>query len=449
MAQVELIMPKMGESIMEATILKWVKTVGDKIEQDETVLEIATDKVDSEVPASCAGVLSKILFEENAVVPVGACIAYIETEITADIILENAPITPNQIKTESNGQNASTSQKEKIESGSSVVQVEEQIPFLSEIISSNQSVPESGRFYSPLVKTIAKQENISFAELEKLPGNGEGGRITKTDLLNYVKNRTQPITTAHSPLTTHHSPITQSISGAVEIIEMDRMRQMIAKHMVDSLQISPHVTSFVEVDVTNLVNWRNKIKAGYQKKYNENITYTPIFIEAVCIALREFPWVNASVEGTKIFVKKDLNIGMAAAMPNGNLIVPVIKGAHQLNLQGLTQRVNDLSARARANKLKPDEVQGGTFTVTNVGTFGSVMGTPIINQPQVAILAVGVIKKKPAVLETEYGDVIAVRQMMFMSMSYDHRIVDGAMGSSFLRRVADLLEKFDVNRIVG
>ena len=454
MAQVELIMPKMGESIMEATILKWVKKVGDKIEQDETVLEIATDKVDSEVPASYAGVLTKILFEENAVVPVGACIAYIETDITSDIVLENVPVTPTQIKTESNGQNASSNQKEKIESASQTIQTQETSPFLSEIISSNQSVPESGRFYSPLVKTIAKQENISFAELEKLPGNGEGGRITKTDLLNYVSNRSAPQINLQPSIPNTQYPIpnilqTASVSGAVEIVEMDRMRQMIAKHMVDSLQISPHVTSFVEVDVTNLVNWRNKIKADYQKKYNENITYTPIFIEAVCIALREFPWVNASVEGTKIFVKKDLNIGMAAAMPNGNLIVPVIKGAHQLNLQGLTQKVNDLSARARANKLKPDEVQGGTFTVTNVGTFGSVMGTPIINQPQVAILAVGVIKKKPAVLETEYGDVIAIRQMMFMSMSYDHRIVDGAMGSSFLRRVADLLEKFDVNRIVG
>ncbi len=443
MAQIELILPKMGESITEATILKWTKKVGDKIDQDETVLEIATDKVDSEVPASCAGVLTKILFEENAVVPVGTCIAYIETDIAAqNVAIEKTPITPTQINIPA----ISTGKPEPVT----------EIPFVVEIVSSNKnSGIESGRFYSPLVKTIAKEENISFTELERVAGSGEGGRITKTDLLNYVKNRTVPTNISipekiSTPVHNNISPAVQSssISGGVEIIEMDRMRQMIAKHMTDSLQISPHVTSFVEVDVTNIVNWRNKIKAEYQKKYNENITYTPIFIEAVCAALRDFPWVNASVEGTKIIVKKDLNIGMAAAIPNGNLIVPVIKGAHQLNLQGLTQKVNDLSARARANKLKPDDVQGGTFTLTNVGTFGSVMGTPIINQPQVAILATGVIKKKPAVIETEYGDVIAIRQMMFLSLSYDHRIVDGAMGSSFLRRVADLLEKFDISRSI-
>ncbi len=447
MAQIELILPKMGESITEATILKWTKKVGDKIDQDETVLEIATDKVDSEVPASCAGVLTKILFEENAIVPVGTCIAYIETDVVAQsVAVEKTQIAPTQL----NKPAISNDEPETVAT----------TPFVAEIVSSNNNAgTESGRFYSPLVKTIAKEENISFTELERVAGSGEGGRITKTDLLNYVKNRSTSASQTNkdsrqsaAAINTQY-PIpntlqTGSISGGVEIIEMDRMRQMIAKHMTDSLQISPHVTSFVEVDVTNIVNWRNKIKAEYQKKYNENITYTPIFIEAVCAALRDFPWVNASVEGTKIIVKKDLNIGMAAAIPNGNLIVPVIKGAHQLNLQGLTQKVNDLSARARANKLKPDDVQGGTFTLTNVGTFGSVMGTPIINQPQVAILATGVIKKKPAVMETEYGDVIAIRQMMFLSLSYDHRIVDGAMGSSFLRRVADLLEKFDTNRTI-
>ncbi len=433
MAQVELIMPKMGESITEATILKWLKKPGDSIAQDETVLEIATDKVDSEIPSSSAGVLTKILFSENAIVPVGVCIAYIETEVSADSIQHSIVTEPHLTKTEPENNTEKT--------------ITETIPFVQEIISSNKSVNESGKFYSPLVKTIAKQENISFAELEKIPGHGENGRINKEDLLNYVKNRQSTIVNKQ-PLTISPPLPANSQLPNTEIIEMDRMRQLIAKHMVDSLQISPHVTSFVEADVTNLVNWRNKIKSEYQKKYNENLTFTPIFIEAVCTALREFPYVNASVEGTKIIVKKELNIGMAAAMPNGNLIVPVIKGAHLMNLNGIAQKVNDLSKRARASQLKPDEIQGGTFTLTNVGTFGSVMGTPIINQPQVAILATGVIKKKPAVLETEYGDVIAVRQMMFLSLSYDHRIVDGAMGSSFLRRVADLLENFDVKRTV-
>ncbi len=440
MAQVELIMPKMGESITEATILKWLKNPGDSITQDETVLEIATDKVDSEIPSSFAGILTKILYPENAVVPVGVCIAYIETEVGAALVNQST-ITDNNFEPVTDKTSTitePTTDPEKLITGT--------IPFVQEIISPNKSGGESGKFYSPLVKTIAQQENISFAELENISGNGENGRVTKTDLLQYVENRKsshlQPKTEIQRPA----SNLQSSTSGNVEIIEMDRMRQLIAKHMVESLQISPHVTSFVEADVTNLVNWRNKIKAEYQKKYNENITFTPIFIEAICTALREFPYVNASVDGTKIIVKKDLNIGMAAAMPNGNLIVPVIKGAHLMNLNGIAQKVNDLSKRARASQLKPDEIQGGTFTLTNVGTFGSVMGTPIINQPQVAILATGVIKKKPAVIETEYGDVIAVRQMMFLSLSYDHRIVDGAMGSSFLRRVTDLLEKFDVNR---
>ena len=442
MAQVELIMPKMGESIMEATILKWLKSPGDSIAQDETVLEIATDKVDSEIPSSFTGILTKILFPENAVVPVGVCIAYIETEVGAAVV-NQSKITEKNSELVSDSTSTITEQTTEREKP-----IIETIPFVQEIISPNNSMSESGRFYSPLVKTIAQQENISLTELEKISGNGENGRITKADLLQYVEKRKSIQSLPKSEIKSTSTQLQSSISGNVEIIEMDRMRQLIAKHMVESLQISPHVTSFIEADVTNLVNWRNKIKAEYQKKYNENLTFTPIFIEAICNALTEFPYVNASVDGTKIIIKKDLNIGMAAAMPNGNLIVPVIKGAQLMNLNGIAQKVNDLSKRARSSQLKPDEIQGGTFTLTNVGTFGSVMGTPIINQPQVAILATGVIKKKPAVIETEYGDVIAVRQMMFLSLSYDHRIVDGAMGSSFLRRVADLLEKFDVNRTI-
>ena len=442
MAQVELIMPKMGESIMEATILKWLKSPGDSIAQDETVLEIATDKVDSEIPSSFTGILTKILFPENAVVPVGVCIAYIETEVGAAVV-NQSKITEKNSELVSDSTSTITEQTTEREKP-----IIETIPFVQEIISPNNSMSESGRFYSPLVKTIAQQENISLTELEKISGNGENGRITKADLLQYVEKRKSIQSLPKSEIKSTSTHLQSSISGNVEIIEMDRMRQLIAKHMVESLQISPHVTSFIEADVTNLVNWRNKIKAEYQKKYNENLTFTPIFIEAICKALTEFPYVNASVDGTKIIIKKDLNIGMAAAMPNGNLIVPVIKGAQLMNLNGIAQKVNDLSKRARSSQLKPDEIQGGTFTLTNVGTFGSVMGTPIINQPQVAILATGVIKKKPAVVETEYGDVIAVRQMMFLSLSYDHRIVDGAMGSSFLRRVADLLEKFDVNRTI-
>ena len=442
MAQVELIMPKMGESIMEATILKWLKSPGDSIAQDETVLEIATDKVDSEIPSSFTGILTKILFPENAVVPVGVCIAYIETEVGAAVV-NQSKITEKNSELVSDSTSTITEQTTEREKP-----IIETIPFVQEIISPNNSMSESGRFYSPLVKTIAQQENISLTELEKISGNGENGRITKVDLLQYVEKRKSIQSLPKSEIKSTSTHLQSSISGNVEIIEMDRMRQLIAKHMVESLQISPHVTSFIEADVTNLVNWRNKIKAEYQKKYNENLTFTPIFIEAICKALTEFPYVNASVDGTKIIIKKDLNIGMAAAMPNGNLIVPVIKGAQLMNLNGIAQKVNDLSKRARSSQLKPDEIQGGTFTLTNVGTFGSVMGTPIINQPQVAILATGVIKKKPAVVETEYGDVIAVRQMMFLSLSYDHRIVDGAMGSSFLRRVADLLEKFDVHRTI-
>ncbi|MBX2874074.1 MAG: 2-oxo acid dehydrogenase subunit E2 [Saprospiraceae bacterium] len=436
MAQVELIMPKMGESIIEATILKWVKQVGDKVEVDETILEIATDKVDSEVPSPVDGVIHEILFAENDTVEIGKVIAIIATE-GEEAIPQATP---------SVAQSTTTSNTTTVPAPATAQAVAE--------TSSPQTVQvaSEGRFYSPLVRNMAKKEQISQAELDRVPGTGLNGRVTKKDMLKYLKARTAPTTngsvkpqapTAPASKPTP-SPVATSMNGAVEIVEMDRMRKLIADHMVMSKQTSPHVTSFVEVDVTNIVNWRNKNKAEFQQKHGEKITFTPIFMEAVTRALRDFPMVNVSVEdNNKILVKKNINIGMATALPSGNLIVPVIKNADQLNLVGLTKQVNDLAGRARSNKLKPEEIQDGTFTLTNVGTFGNVMGTPIINQPQVAILAVGAIRKKPAVVETEYGDLIAVRQMMFLSLSYDHRVVDGFLGGSFLRRVGDYLEQFD------
>ena len=448
MAKVELVMPKMGESIIEATILKWHKQVGDRVEQDETILEIATDKVDSEVPSPVSGVISELLFEENAVVAVGKVIAMIATE--AEVGSTPSVPTPKiDVAVEAKPQNGSATSVQPVQNGTPATTKTEAA--VAEFVTDVPKASEGGRFYSPLVRTIAKQEGVSVFELEAISGSGEGGRVTKTDILSFVDNKKNvgtPIAVTPSVMDTKIgvAQTAASISGDVEIIEMDRMRQVIAKHMTDSLQTSAHVTSFVEADVTNIVNWRNRIKSEFQKKYGENITFTPIFIEAVCRALRDFPLVNSSVKGTQIFVKKDLNIGMAAALPSGNLIVPVIRNADSLNLVGLSKAVNDLANRARTNKLKPEETQGGTFTLTNVGGFGNIMGTPIINQPQVAIMATGAIKKKPAVLETEFGDVIAVRQMMFLSLSYDHRIVDGALGGSFLRRVADYLEQFDSKR---
>ena len=443
MALVELVMPKMGESITEATILRWLKKVGDSVAQDETILEIATDKVDTEVPSPETGVITEILFEENAVVEVGKKIAVINTNVDA-VTTNPEKINPPIVQTQ-------TIEK-------SIVESPEKVPYVPEYpeveqMSANGSMngkhsddAKSGRFYSPLVKTMAKEEGISVAELETVNGTGQGGRVSKTDLLAYleIKKSNPAQTVVVAPQITP----AVSFSGATEIIEMDRMRRLIAEHMVMSVQIAPHVTSFVEVDVTNMVQWRQKAKTEFQKKYNENLTYTPLFFEAVCRALEQFPYINASVDGTKIILKKDINIGMAAALPNGNLIVPVLKSANFLNLAGLSQRVNDLATRARSNQLKPDEVKGGTFTITNVGTYGSVMGTPIINQPQVAILAIGIIKKKPAVIETPSGDVIAIRQFVFLSLSYDHRIVDGAMGSSFLSQIGKNLEAFDPNRAI-
>lgn len=440
MSLYELVLPKMGESVAEATIIKWVKQVGDSIEIDESVLEIATDKVDSEVPSPVSGKLVKVLFKEDDVVQVGAVIALIETDSTIEI----AKINPQE------------SIKENI-----TVQVEEvvQAPFVPEPVeqkSQNDSkaldFSSSERFYSPLVKSMAAEEGISIQELNSIAGTGSEGRVTKQDVLDFIqKNKLNGNSGAAQQINTTvpkeivSKPVT-SVSEGDEIIEMDRMRKLIADHMVMSKHTSAHVTSFVEADVTNLVKWRERVKSSFEKREGEKITFTPIFIEAVAKAIKDLPMINISVNGTQIIKKRDINIGMAAALPSGNLIVPVIKNADQLNLFGITKAVNDLANRARQSKLKPDETQGGTFTLTNVGTFGNVMGTPIINQPQVAVLAVGAIKKKPAVIETEHGDVIAIRHMMFLSLSYDHRVVDGSLGGSFVRRVADYLENWDINR---
>jgi len=454
MARVELIMPKMGESIIEATILNWVKSVGDNVEEDETVLEIATDKVDSEIPAPVSGKITEILFEKDAVVPVGQVIAILETE--GESSSDAAPAAPKNQSTPAPPSPAPTAQVAPIPTP--VASVNQTVQQAMQTAAPATIVSSGERFYSPLVKSIAKAEGLSQTELDQISGTGTNGRVSKNDIKAYLANRTntvQPTPTAQpsqtkTPATpkmaaAHIAPAA-SVSGGDELIEMDRMRKLIANHMVMSKQTSPHVTSFVEVDVTNVVNWRNKVKKTYLEKYGEKLTYTPIFMEAVAKAITDFPLVNVSVEGDHIRVKKNINIGMATALPSGNLIVPVIKNANHLSLNGLASSVNSLAQKARTNKLKPDDIQGGTFTLTNVGTFGNLMGTPIINQPQVAIMAVGAIKKKPAVLETEYGDVIAIRHLMFCSLSYDHRVVDGFLGGSFLRKVGDYLEAFDPNR---
>ncbi len=455
MARFELVMPKMGESIIEATILKWSKKVGDSIESEESVLEIQTDKVDSEVPSPVGGILMQMLFKEGDVVPVGQAIAIIETEVA------------------SNGVSPSVSAPQ--EQSPVVEVVAAEVPYvpvnqpasLSENLTSNGA----GKFYSPLVLNIAREEKISMTELEKITGTGREGRVTKKDILEYVTAKEQnavapviqaPVTPAvvktevAAPVaekgTTVPAPLNYGVqekkfthTGNLEIMEMDRMRKITAENMVYSKHISPHVTSFVEADVTNIVVWRNKVKAQFEKQYGERLTFTPIFIMAIAKAIRELPMVNISVEGDKIIVKKDINIGVAAALPDDNLIVPVIKNADRLNLVGLAAAVNDLAGRARIRKLKPEELEGGTYTITNVGTFGNVMGTPIIMQPQVAILATGAIRKLPAVVETETGDVIAIRHKMFLSHSYDHRVVNGALGGRFIRKVADILEAWDLN----
>ena len=428
MAQFDLIMPKMGESVAEATIIKWLKQPGDTIELDEPVLEIATDKVDSEIPSPVAGILEKILFQEGETILVNAVIARINT--SADAVV-SVPVS------------APAAVAPVIESATSSTPVAE---------SDTDYRSASGRFYSPLVRNIAKEENVSMEELENIVGTGKDGRVTKNDILAFIPQRNstpKPVAAKSQAATPERIQAPAiSVSGGDEIIEMDRMRKLIADHMVMSKAVSPHVTSFIEVDMTSIVQWRDKVKSTFEKREGEKITYTPIIIEAVAKAIKDFPMINVSVDGTSIIKRKNINIGMATALPSGNLIVPVIKNADMMNLVGVTKSVNSLAARARANKLSPDDISGGTFTVTNVGSFGNVMGTPIINQPQVAIMAVGVIKKKPAVIETPQGDVIAIRHLMFCSLSYDHRVVDGSLGGSFLRRVGDYLESFDPNTAI-
>ncbi len=434
---------------MEATILKWHKKPGDLIREDESVLDIATDKVDSEVPSIVEGVLEEILFDENDVVPIGAVIARIRVGASSAVTQSQpSPITENRVYEDA--------------------KLVEEIPFqpATNVFSSTQSpVSNSIRFYSPLVLNIAQQEGISMAELEKIPGTGQDGRLSKKDILAYISGRSaggqqktemaqqQPVVVSQQSMQTSNNQDTNNqlvpasnYPGNVEIIEMDRMRKLIAKHMVDSKHTSAHVTSFAECDVTNLVLWREKIKKDFEKREGEKITFTPLFIEAIIKCIKKYPLLSSSVEGDRIIIKKNLNIGMATALPNGNLIVPVIKNADQLNLTGLTKQVNGLANAAREGKLRPDDTTGGTFTLTNVGTFGSIMGTPIINQPQVAIMAVGAIKKRPMVIETPQGDSIAIRHMMYISLSYDHRIIDGALGSTFLNAVSKELEHFDGHR---
>ncbi|GGD25436.1 dihydrolipoamide acetyltransferase family protein [Flavobacterium orientale] len=454
MAKFELKLPKMGESVAEATITNWLKKVGEKIEADEAVLEIATDKVDSEVPSEVSGTLVEILFQVDDVVQVGQTIAIIDTEggnaPVASPVVEETPIVE------------------------VVKEIEKTIEVANEIVQPVEPAAvdfsSSEKFFSPLVKNIAKEEGVSISELEKINGSGKEGRVTKDDILSYVKDRANQLVAAPKPAaaiaetpksevkvetsktetpkaeSTPEKKIPVSVNGQDEIIEMDRMRKLISGYMTTSKQTSAHVQSFIEVDVTNIVNWRNKVKDAFEKREGEKLTFTPIFMEAVAKAIKDFPMINISVEGDYIIKKKNINLGMAAALPNGNLIVPVIKNADMLNLVGLTKTVNDLANRARNNQLKPDEIQGGTYTVTNVGTFGSVFGTPIINQPQVAILALGAIRKVPAVIETPTGDYIGIRHKMFLSHSYDHRVVDGSLGGQFVKRVADYLEGFSENR---
>ena len=450
-------MPKLGESIIEATILKWTKQIGDSIEQEETVLEIATDKVDSEVPSPVEGVLLEIKYQEGDVVPVGEVIAIIE----AESVEEGEPVNGHPEKTQEVLMDAVpfVPEKELVKEGVA----QEGIPVL------RNSGGTSNRFYSPLVINIARKEGIAMEELERVPGSGRAGRVTKKDILAYVKSRgnigvsqkevspaltktevakVSTITSKATAPTAGIAPKTFVHKGPMEVLEMDRMRKMIADNMIYSTHVSAHVTSFVEADVTGLVQWRNRVKNEFFQKYGEKLTFTPMFVQAVVQALRDHPAINSSVDGDRILIKKDINVGIAVALPSDNLIVPVIRHADRMNLVGLTAAVNDLATRARANKLKPDELEGGTYTVSNVGTFGNVMGTPIIMQPQVAILALGAIRKLPAVVESPQGDMIAIRQKMFLSHSYDHRVIDGALGGRFVRKVADYLEAWDSNMAI-
>ncbi|MDA8535544.1 2-oxo acid dehydrogenase subunit E2 [Flavobacteriales bacterium] len=437
MARVELIMPKMGESVSEATIITWSKNIGDMVELDETIVEIATDKVDSEVPSTHEGKLVEMLHEADDVVQVGEPFAILETEGSDDTPdVNDATPAPTVTKV-----------------------VEEAVTKAVE--ATTTTITNTGeRFYSPLVRSMASEEGIEMTELESIPGSGKEGRVTKSDMLSYLKTRgsapatapvkteTKKTTPATKTAVPAHTPVNVPNTGGTEIVEMDRMRKLISAHMTMSKQTSAHITSFVEADMTNIVNWRNSVKADFKKREGQNITFTPIIIEAMAKAVKDFPMINVSVDGTNIHIHKNVNIGMAAALPDGNLIVPVIKETQNKNLIGITKSVNDLATRARGGQLKPDDIQGGTITMTNVGTFGNLMGTPIINQPQVAIMACGVIKKKPVVLETTEGDVIAIRHMMFLSLSYDHRVVDGALGGQFVSKVKDYLEQFDTTQEV-
>jgi 2-oxoglutarate dehydrogenase E2 component (dihydrolipoamide succinyltransferase) len=441
MAEKPILMPKMGESIAEATIIRWLKNEGEHVEKDEPIVEIATDKVDSEIPSTEAGILVKQLYKDGDVVKVGEPVAMISSEgaasaAAAPVVSAAAPVI----------------QPDPVAAVQKTVE--------TAITTVSGGVTNSDRFYSPLVMNIARTEGIGMNELEQISGTGKDGRVTKADILNYVQNRgaapavTAAPATPAAPVVAEKpvvaapevkAPVAIPLNAGDEIIEMDRVRKLISENMVQTKRTSPHVTSFVEADVTNLVNWRNKVKDSFKKREGENITFTPVFVWAIAKAIKDFPMINVSVDGDKIIKKKNINVGMAVAQQNGNLIVPVIKNADTMNLLGLTRVVNDLANRARINKLTFDEIQGGTYTVTNVGSFGNVMGTPLISQPQVAIMAIGAIRKKPAVLETEYGDVIAVRHMMYLSHSYDHRVVDGALGGMFVRRVADYLEQWDPN----
>jgi 2-oxoglutarate dehydrogenase E2 component (dihydrolipoamide succinyltransferase) len=471
---VDLVLPKLGESIMEATILKWHKKVGDTIQLDETLLDIATDKVDSEIPSSTEGTITEILFEVNSVVPIGTVIARISTTANAAAPIIVAPIV--EKKSATIIENIETNEPTPIEEVPYVPSAPIQMK-AAPIQENNTNTAQEAKFYSPLVLNIAQNEGVGMDELQHINGTGTNGRITKKDILDFIARKKMGINLPHpivneqivnepttrpllnKPLDVYENttsnfstssklanPNEVIVSGATEIIEMDRMRKLIAKHMVDSVQTSPHVTSFVEVDVTNMVVWRDKVKDLFERREGTKITYTPMFLESIATVLEQFPMINCSLEGDKIILKKDINIGMATALPSGNLIVPVIKGANQLSIVGITKAVNNLAQAARNGQLKPTDTQGGSFTVTNVGSFGSIMGTPIINQPQVAILALGAIKKRAVVVETPSGDAILVRHMMFISMSYDHRIVDGAMGSKFLSAVGKEIENWDPNR---
>lgn len=441
MARFELKLPKMGESVAEATITNWLKEVGDTIEADEAVLEIATDKVDSEVPSEVSGVLVERLFEKDDLVQVGQTIAIIE--VSGGVVVD-APSAETS-KAAEEIQQTMDSAKE----------------FVAAAPIANQDFSNSEKFFSPLVKNIAKEEGISVEELEAISGSGNEGRVTKADIMKYLETRGQQAQTSVAASNTKApkaapvkaaAPASKaapvSVNGEDEIIEMDRMRKLISGYMVQSLQTSAHVQSFIEVDVTSIWDWREKYKNAFEKREGEKLTFTPIFMEIVAKALKDFPMMNISVEGDYIIKKKNINLGMAAALPNGNLIVPVIKNADQLNLIGMAKAVNDLGSRAKAGKLKPDDTSGGTYTVTNVGTFGSVFGTPILNQPQVGILALGAIRKVPAVIETPQGDFIGIRKKMFLSHSYDHRVVDGALGGSFVKRVAEYMEAFDASQTI-